>query len=87
MKTSNKELVAAAIFVGVVGIVFGASCLPDFLEAARQNPALSRFLLGYTCVWMGVNLWTQWLHRKSLTSVIQAASQVTQARTKSKPTE
>jgi hypothetical protein len=64
MKTSDKEIKFVAIFVLAWGAVLMASGLGGLVEAAREHPAVSRFLLGYSFLWAAVGMLIQRSNRK-----------------------
>lgn len=76
MKTSNKESWLVALITLVGGLVLGASGFSELREAAREHPGISRFLLGYTLVWVAVSLFHQQMHKKAMLGVIQFASDI-----------
>ena len=64
-----------ALITLVLGLVLGASGFADLNEAAREHPGISRFLGGYTLLWLAVSLFNQQMHKKAMISVIQLASE------------
>lgn len=85
MKTSGNGVRFVAYTTLVLGLVLGASGFADLSEAAREHPGISRFLLGYTHVWVAVTLFNQQMHKKAMLSVIQFGSEMTSKRQDKQP--
>lgn len=80
MKTSENDIRFVAYTTLVLGLVLGASGFSDLSEAAREHQGISRFLLGYTSVWVAVSLFNQQMHKKAMLSVSQFASEMASKR-------
>jgi hypothetical protein len=74
MKMTKNDQRVAAIVTLVAGGILTASGVMAFVESARQNHGVSRFLLGYTLLWSGMTIIGQIKHSKILSKIMKLTS-------------
>ena len=68
---ANDRLIVSAVCIAT-GALLVTACMAPLVAAARQNPAVSRFLLGYTLLWSGLATWLQHSSAKTIAALMKA---------------
>jgi hypothetical protein len=74
MKMTKNDQRIAAIVTLVAGGILTASGVMAFVESARQNHGVSRFLLGYSLLWSGITIMVQIKNSKTLSEIMKLTS-------------
>jgi hypothetical protein len=66
IRTSTHDWHVLVITMILGGVVLAAISFTAFYDAARHDPGVTRFLLGYTLLWAAIMHWGQRRHDETL---------------------